>query len=206
MGSRPQSWGNTPIFLSRYGPQCDPPRQKHPLSPSEATDPILSDSRKRGLSPSQLTDTNVAGQETRRAIRYRAAQAGRSPYVDKTEQAPASSSTKKTGRSASREPTRIKWAWATLILGLVLGIALVDFLVQNTRSVRMEFFSASGQIPIVGALLVAALAGAAVALIVGSARIRQLRHRLTKTTDASTHDTAKPGSGSASRSSKKTAA
>jgi uncharacterized integral membrane protein len=65
-----------------------------------------------------------------------------------------------------------------LIIGLILGIALVDFLVQNTRSVRIEFFSISGQVPIVVALLVAALAGAALSLIVGGARIRQLHHRI----------------------------
>ena len=65
-----------------------------------------------------------------------------------------------------------------LIVGLILGIALVDFLAQNTHSVRIEFFWASGQVPIVVALLVAALAGAAIVLIVGGARIGQLRHRL----------------------------
>lgn len=61
---------------------------------------------------------------------------------------------------------------------MVLGIALVDFLAQNTRSVRIEFFSASGHVPTVVALLVAALAGAALVLIVGLARIGQLRRSL----------------------------
>jgi putative membrane protein len=78
------------------------------------------------------------------------------------------------------KPSRTSWAWGTLILGIILGIALVDFLAQNTRSVRIEFFSASGQIPIAVALLVAALAGGAIVLIVGAARIGQLRHRLRK--------------------------
>lgn len=77
-----------------------------------------------------------------------------------------------------KKPTRISWAWGTLVVGLILGIALVDFLAQNTRSVRIEFFWASGQVPIVVALLVAALAGAAIVLIVGGARIGQLRRRL----------------------------
>ena len=65
------------------------------------------------------------------------------------------------------------WAWGTLVVGLILGIALVDFLAQNTHSVRIEFFWTSGQVPIVVALLVAALAGAAIVLIVGGARIGQ---------------------------------
>jgi uncharacterized integral membrane protein len=74
--------------------------------------------------------------------------------------------------------TRISWAWATLFVGVALGIALVDFLAQNTRSVRIEFFSASGHVPVAVALLVAALAGAALVLIVGVARMGQLRHGL----------------------------
>lgn len=90
----------------------------------------------------------------------------------------ASPSAEKATRRKVHKPTRTSWAWGTLIMGVILGIALVDFLAQNTRSVRIEFFSASGQIPIAVALLVAALAGGAIVLIVGAARIGQLRHRL----------------------------
>jgi putative membrane protein len=93
--------------------------------------------------------------------------------------APPSPTTKATRRKILK-PTRTSWAWGTLIIGAILGIALVDFLAQNTRSVRIEFFSASGQIPIAVALLVAALAGGAIVLIVGAARMGQLRHRLRK--------------------------
>jgi uncharacterized integral membrane protein len=75
-----------------------------------------------------------------------------------------------------------------VIIGVILGIALVDFLVQNTRSVRIEFFGASGHIPIVAALLVAALAGAAVVIVVGGARIGQLRHRLRKPATTSSNN------------------
>jgi uncharacterized integral membrane protein len=99
-------------------------------------------------------------------------------------------------RREARRPTRISWAWVTLIIGVILGIALVDFLVQNTRSVRVEFFAASGQIPIVVALLVAALAGAAVVIVVGGARIGQLRHRLRKPTTTSSNTTDKHASNS----------
>jgi uncharacterized integral membrane protein len=100
-------------------------------------------------------------------------------------------------RRKDHKPTRISWAWGTLIFGVLLGIALVDFLVQNTRSVRVEFFSASGQIPIVAALLVAALAGAAVVLVVGAARIGQVRHRLRKGTATPSNNAGPPASGSA---------
>ena len=60
-------------------------------------------------------------------------------------------------------------------VGVVLGIALVDFIVQNTRSVRVEFFAASGRIPVAVALLASAVAGALVVLIAGIARTTQLR-------------------------------
>jgi uncharacterized integral membrane protein len=62
-----------------------------------------------------------------------------------------------------------------LFICVVLGIALVDFLAQNTRSVSIEFFSASGRVPVVVALLVAALIGAALVLVVGAARMDQMR-------------------------------
>ncbi len=91
---------------------------------------------------------------------------------------PAESPTEKPGRlhrTSANHPTRISWTWATLFVGVVLGIALVDFLAQNTRSVKIEFFSASGHVPVVVALLVAALAGAALVLVVGAARMGQLR-------------------------------
>jgi uncharacterized integral membrane protein len=57
----------------------------------------------------------------------------------------------------------------------LLGVALIDFIVQNTRSVRVEFFGASGQMPVAVALLGAALVGAFLVLAVGIARTTQLR-------------------------------
>lgn len=57
----------------------------------------------------------------------------------------------------------------------VLGVGLIDFIVQNTRSVRVEFFSASGSMPVAVALLGAALVGAFLVLAVGIARTTQLR-------------------------------
>jgi uncharacterized integral membrane protein len=71
--------------------------------------------------------------------------------------------------------TRISGAWVAVAVAVVLGIALVDFIVQNTRSVRIEFFGASGQMPVAVALLGAALAGAVIVLTVGVARMTQLR-------------------------------
>jgi uncharacterized integral membrane protein len=71
--------------------------------------------------------------------------------------------------------TRIGSAWVAVVIAVVLGVALVDFIVQNTRSVRIEFFSASGHIPVAVALIGAALVGAFIVLAVGVARTTQLR-------------------------------
>ena len=78
-------------------------------------------------------------------------------------------------RRTALGPTRTSWTWAFLVVAFLLGVALVDFLAQNTRSTKIEFFWASGHVPLTAALLVAALAGAAVVLVVGIARIIQLR-------------------------------
>jgi uncharacterized integral membrane protein len=71
--------------------------------------------------------------------------------------------------------TRIGNAWVAVAVAAVLGVALIDFIVQNTRSVKIEFFSASGHMPVAVALLGAALAGALLVLTVGIARTTQLR-------------------------------
>lgn len=78
-------------------------------------------------------------------------------------------------RRVARGPTRASWTWVALVVCVVLGVALVDFLVQNTKSTEIEFFSVSGRVPLTAALLVAALAGASVVLVVGVARMIQLR-------------------------------
>jgi uncharacterized integral membrane protein len=79
---------------------------------------------------------------------------------------------------AARGPTRISWTWLMLVVAVLLGIALVDFLVQNRRVVRIEFFSVSGRVPIAVALLAAAIVGAAVVMVVAVARMGQLRRGL----------------------------
>jgi uncharacterized integral membrane protein len=61
---------------------------------------------------------------------------------------------------------------------VLFGVALIDFIAQNTRNVRIDFFSVSGRIPIAVALLAAALAGAVVVVAVGVGRVVQLRVNL----------------------------
>ncbi|MHB8379132.1 MAG: lipopolysaccharide assembly protein LapA domain-containing protein [Acidimicrobiales bacterium] len=74
--------------------------------------------------------------------------------------------------------TRTSAAWAGVVIAILFGVALVDFIAQNTKGVRIEFFSFSGRIPIAVALLAAALAGAVVVVAVGVSRVLQLRLNL----------------------------
>jgi uncharacterized integral membrane protein len=74
-----------------------------------------------------------------------------------------------------RRHTRLSGAWAAVSVAFVLGVALVDFIAENTRSVRIDFFSANGRMPVAVALIAAALCGAAVVLAVGLGRTAQLR-------------------------------
>jgi uncharacterized integral membrane protein len=71
--------------------------------------------------------------------------------------------------------TRTSAAWAAITVAVLFGVALIVFIAQNTRDVRLEFFSANGRIPVSVALLAAALAGAVVVLAIGVGRVAQLR-------------------------------
>jgi uncharacterized integral membrane protein len=87
---------------------------------------------------------------------------------DLTETAPASP----TGR------TRISGAWVGIVIGVVVLVLLLSFIIQNSQSVKVSFFTVSGHIPLGVALLLAAVGGVLLAAVVASLRIWQLRHRL----------------------------
>jgi len=74
--------------------------------------------------------------------------------------------------------TRTSAAWAAVVVAVLFGVALIDFIAQNTRNVRIDFFSLSGRIPIAVALLAAALAGAVVVVAIGVGRVAQLRFNM----------------------------
>ena len=77
--------------------------------------------------------------------------------------------------SSSVRHTRISAAWTAVAIAVVLGVALIAFVVQNTQKVQIKFFGASGHIPLVVTLLAAAIVGALIVLVVGISRITQLR-------------------------------
>ena len=68
--------------------------------------------------------------------------------------------------------------WITLAVATVLLILLIIFIAENSRSVTISFLGAHGHISLGLALLIAAVAGAAVTLLVGTARVLQLRREV----------------------------
>jgi uncharacterized integral membrane protein len=71
--------------------------------------------------------------------------------------------------------TRTGRVWAALVPAIVFLILLIVFIAENGQHVRVKFFGATGHISLALALLIAAVAGAVLVLLIGTARILQLR-------------------------------
>jgi uncharacterized integral membrane protein len=71
--------------------------------------------------------------------------------------------------------TRTGAAWFGVCAAAFLFVVLIVFLVQNTRSVEVTFLWMHGSLPLALALLTAAVGAAFAAVVVGTARITQLR-------------------------------
>ncbi len=71
--------------------------------------------------------------------------------------------------------TRTARAWASLCGGVLAFIVLIVFMAQNTRSTEVTFLWMHGSIPLALALLIAAVGAALLTMVVGIARITQLR-------------------------------
>jgi uncharacterized integral membrane protein len=76
--------------------------------------------------------------------------------------------------------TRTSAAWIGIVAAALVLVLLLIFILQNMRSVKVTFLGASGTIPVGIALLFAAVGGLLLAGLVGSLRIWQLHHRITK--------------------------
>lgn len=71
--------------------------------------------------------------------------------------------------------TRTARAHNALIAGAIVLILLLVFILENTKSVKISYFGAGFQMPLGVALLLAAIGGALLVGIIGTARIVQLR-------------------------------
>jgi lipopolysaccharide assembly protein A len=110
------------------------------------------------------TRSDSTGQNTAPAPAAPAAQDG----------APAPAGT----RAGSR--TRLSTAWVSIWTATVVFIALIVFMLQNTRRVEVSFLGLHGTLPLALALLITAAGAVLLTLIFGTARITQLRRRLSR--------------------------
>lgn len=74
--------------------------------------------------------------------------------------------------------TRISAVWFGVVAAALVLVLLLIFILQNTRSVKITYFTVRGTIPIGVALLFAAVGGLLLTGLVASLRIWQLHHRL----------------------------
>jgi len=74
-------------------------------------------------------------------------------------------------------------AWVAVGTAAVLAIALIIFLAQNTRSTEITFLWMTASTPLAVALLIAAVGSVLLTLMIGTARIAQLRHLIRKSRD-----------------------
>jgi uncharacterized integral membrane protein len=82
------------------------------------------------------------------------------------------------GAQAPPRSTRAGRVWIGLgVLTVVLALLIV-FIAENSREVKVSFLGASGRLGLGLALLIAAVAGAVIALLAGSTRIVQLRREV----------------------------
>lgn len=76
--------------------------------------------------------------------------------------------------------TRSSSLWTGLIAFAVVLVLLSIFIVQNTQTVRISYFGATGEVSLAVAMLLASAAGVLLAAIAGTLRIWQLRRRLAR--------------------------
>lgn len=72
--------------------------------------------------------------------------------------------------------TRVGTAWVGVCAAAVIAIALVIFMLQNTGRTNIYFLWMHGNTSLAVTLLIAAVGAVLLTLILGTARITQLRH------------------------------
>jgi putative membrane protein len=104
--------------------------------------------------------------------------------IDDTTADPAAAGTTPATRepSAAKPPrrTRAGATWVGISIAVLVMILLIVFIAQNTHKAKISFLWLDGSFPVGLALLVAAVAGALIAIISGSTRILQLRQSVRK--------------------------
>lgn len=76
----------------------------------------------------------------------------------------------------SLDRTRTGGLWVAAIAAVVVILLLLIFILQNGDQVQVNLFGANPNLPLGVALLLAAVLGALIVALVGTARVVQLRH------------------------------
>ena len=74
--------------------------------------------------------------------------------------------------------TRTGRVWVGVCAAALITVALIIFMIQNTHTVQVTFLGLTGSTSLALMLLIAAVGGILLTLVLGSARILQLRHSL----------------------------
>jgi uncharacterized integral membrane protein len=83
--------------------------------------------------------------------------------------------------------TRTSTAFSGFVAGAIVLILLLIFILENTQSVKISYFGASGHVALGVALLLAAVGGALLVGILGAARIAQVRRHATRHSRSERH-------------------
>ena len=92
-------------------------------------------------------------------------------------QPPAVAPPSETTGDAPPRHTRTGAAWFGICLAALVLVVLIVFMLQNTGTVEVTFLWMHGSLPLALALLVASVGAAIATMIVGAARITQLRRQ-----------------------------
>ncbi|MEE6258651.1 LapA family protein [Plantactinospora sonchi] len=71
--------------------------------------------------------------------------------------------------------TRTGAAWVGICVAALICVVLIVFMLQNTQSVEVTFLWMHGTLPTALAMLIAGVGAAILTMVVGAARITQLR-------------------------------
>jgi putative membrane protein len=77
--------------------------------------------------------------------------------------------------SIGDKSSRIGIIWTTLFVSVVILLFLLIFILQNSDMVRIHYLGTSGMVSFGAAMLLAAAIGSILTLLIGSARILQLK-------------------------------
>ena len=100
------------------------------------------------------------------------------PAETSAQSEPATTSTEVPSVTQTPAPPRKTVAgrvWVAIVVAAILLVALIIFIAENSQNVTISFLGAHGTISLALAILIAAVAGVLISVLVGSARIVQLR-------------------------------